>query len=176
MVTIVNRAPVKWLTRQQPVVAKSTCEAEYIAAAEANTLTMWLNNLIHEIRLPTTKPTLHVDNTAAVQMAKSMGATKGRKCIDVRYHYLHDTVQNRKLQITRTPSSEQYADICTKPLKVTMFKKHKEHIKICAPSPRLGGNVVPSRTTHRRSRTAHVNINTVVPSRVSKTEHSNRTD
>ena len=158
------------------MVAKSKCEAEYIAVAEATNLTMWLHDLIHEIRLLTTQPTLHVYNTAAVQMAKSMGATKMRKCIDLRYHYLHDTVQNKMLQITRIPSSEQYADICTKPLKATIFKQHKEHIKIRAPSPRVGGNVVPSRTTHRRSCTAHVNINTVVPSRVSKTGHSNRTD
>ena len=27
MVTMVNRAPVQWLARQQPIVAKSTCEA-----------------------------------------------------------------------------------------------------------------------------------------------------
>ena len=148
------------------MVAKSTCEAEYIAAAETTTLTMWLHNLIHELRLPTTTPALHVDNTAAAQMAKSMGATKWRKCIEVRYHYPHETVQNKKLQITRNPSSEQYADLCTKTQKATMLKKHKEHIKIRAPSPRVGGNVVPSRTTHRRSPTAHVNINTVVLSRV----------
>ena len=106
MVTTVNGAPVKWLSRQQPVVAKSTCEAEYISAAETTTLTMWLHNLIVELGLPTAKPTLHMDNTAAVQMAKSMGATKRRKCIDVRYHYLHDTVQKQKLLITWIPSSE----------------------------------------------------------------------
>ena len=35
MPTMVNNALVQWLARQQSVVAKSTCEAEYIAAAEA---------------------------------------------------------------------------------------------------------------------------------------------
>ena len=40
MLTMVNNAPVQWLARQQPVVAKSTCEAEYKAAAEATTNTV----------------------------------------------------------------------------------------------------------------------------------------
>ena len=35
MLKTVNSAPVQWLAWQQPVVAKRTCEAEYIAAAEA---------------------------------------------------------------------------------------------------------------------------------------------
>ena len=95
MITLANGAPVQWLARKQTVVAKSTCEAEYIAA-EATTLTLWLHNLIAELQLNPATPTLHVDNTAAVQMDKSSGATKRRKCIDVKYHYLHDTVQAKK--------------------------------------------------------------------------------
>ena len=35
MVTLFNGVPVHWLARQQPVVAKSTCEADYISASEA---------------------------------------------------------------------------------------------------------------------------------------------
>ena len=96
MITLANGAPVKWLARQQKVVAKSTCGAEYIAAAEATTLTLWQHNMIAELQLNPATPTLHVDKTAAVQMAKSSGATKRRKCIDVKYHYLHDTVQAKK--------------------------------------------------------------------------------
>ena len=111
VVTLVNEAPVQWLAERQPVVAKSKCEAEYIAAAETKALTLWLHNLVREIQLPTSTPTVHVDNTAAVQMAKSMGGTKRRKCIDVRCHYHHDTVQKGKLHVRRIPSIEKYADI-----------------------------------------------------------------
>lgn len=55
---------------------KSTCETEYIAAAGATTLTLWLLNLIAELQLNPTTPTLHVYNTAGVQMAKNRGATE----------------------------------------------------------------------------------------------------
>ena len=63
---------------------------------------------------------MHFDNTAAVQMAKSMGATKRRKCIDVRYHYLHEIVQEGIMKIERIPTTEPYHDIFTKPLKATL--------------------------------------------------------
>ena len=41
--------------------------------------------LIAGTGLTIARPTLHIDNTAAPQMAKSMGATRRRMCIDVRY-------------------------------------------------------------------------------------------
>lgn len=92
MITIVNGAPFHFLVRQQPIVAKRTCEAEHVAAAEAATLTRWLQQLIADAGLTTVRPTMHIENNAAAQMAKSMGATRRRKCIDVRYHYLHYTI------------------------------------------------------------------------------------
>ena len=133
ILTTVNGAPVQWLAKQQPVVAKSTCEAEYIAAAESTTVTLWLHNLLKEARLPTESPTLHVDNTAAVQVANNTGATRRRKCIDVSYHYLHDRVQKGELKILRIPTTQQYAEIFTKPLKATLYQRHKNNIQIRKP-------------------------------------------
>ena len=68
---MVKEVPVKWLARQQRIVAKSTCEAEYIAAAEATKLTIYMQKLVAETRLPTTRPTMHIVNTPAAQMAKT---------------------------------------------------------------------------------------------------------
>ena len=76
ILTTVNGAPVQWLAKQQPVVGKSTFEAEYIAAAESTTVTLWLHNLLKEARIPTSSPTLPLDNTVAVQMANNTGATR----------------------------------------------------------------------------------------------------
>ncbi|CDF33638.1 unnamed protein product [Chondrus crispus] len=135
MLTMVNGAPVQWLAKQQPVVAKSTCEAEYIAAAEAATLTTWLQKLITEMGITIARPTMHIDNTAAVQTANSTGATRRRKCIDVRYHYLYDIVQKGEITIRRIPTTEQYADILTKPLKAMLYKRHQTHIQLRLPPP-----------------------------------------
>ena len=42
-------APISWLTLKQKVVALSTCEAEYVAAATAAYQTMWLRRLLDEL-------------------------------------------------------------------------------------------------------------------------------
>ena len=75
-------------------------------------------------------------------MAKSMGATKRRKCMDVRYHYLHDIVQKGIVKIERIPTTEQYADIFTKHLKATLYKTHKIYIQI---RPTTASAIQPSR-------------------------------
>ena len=46
ILTKVNGAPIQWLRKQQAVVEKSTCEAEYIASAESSTVTFRLHNLL----------------------------------------------------------------------------------------------------------------------------------
>ena len=109
MVTLLNGSRVQWLARQQPIVAKSTCEAEYIAAAETATLTVWLTNMLRETTLNTGQPTFYIENTAAAQLAKNTGATRRRKCIDIRYHFLRETVQTGKLKVARIPIEEQKA-------------------------------------------------------------------
>ena len=159
MVTLVNRAPVQLLAKQQPIFAKSTCESEYIAAAETTALTLRLHNLVLEIQLPTSTPTLNTDNTAAVKMAKSMGATERRKFIDVRYNFHHDTVQKVKLQLRRIPSIQQYADILTKLLQASLYRAHKaklavKDIRDTLPSRR--GECGSLQTQDRRSDNAHV--------------------
>ena len=70
-ITLLNGSPVQWLSRQQPIVTKSTCEAEYIAAAKTATLTIWLPNMMRETTIPTRQPVLHIENTVDVQMAKT---------------------------------------------------------------------------------------------------------
>jgi hypothetical protein len=42
-------APIAWGFNKQPIVALSTCEAEYVAAFDAAREAIWLRNLLAEI-------------------------------------------------------------------------------------------------------------------------------
>ena len=42
-------APIAWGSNKQPIVALSTCEAEYIAASDAAREATWLRNLLAEL-------------------------------------------------------------------------------------------------------------------------------
>jgi hypothetical protein len=44
-------APIAWGSHKQPIVALSTCEAEYVAASDVTREVTWLRNLLAEIDL-----------------------------------------------------------------------------------------------------------------------------
>lgn len=57
---------VRCLAKQGPIVVQSTCRAEYITAAEAENIMLWVRHLVNELQVPTQQPQLHVNDTAAV--------------------------------------------------------------------------------------------------------------
>ncbi|CAN0407586.1 unnamed protein product, partial [Discosporangium mesarthrocarpum] len=99
-----------------PVAAQSTTEAEYIALGDAAKEAVYLNSSITElgpfkIKIITT----HDDNMGALHLASNIFSAK-TKHIPVRYHFLKQLVQEAKIHIEHVASSEQLADILSKPL------------------------------------------------------------
>ncbi|KAM1366487.1 hypothetical protein ACFX2H_000047 [Malus domestica] len=68
-----NGGAVSWKIKKQSVIADSTTEAEYVAAAEAGKEAFWMKKFITELGVvPTiTSPvTLYCDNSGAIAQAK----------------------------------------------------------------------------------------------------------
>jgi hypothetical protein len=71
-------APISWQSLKQKIVALSTCEAEYVAAATAACQAVWLRRLLGElIREEARPPTLMVDNQPAMPMQRIQSSTTG---------------------------------------------------------------------------------------------------
>lgn len=134
MVISINGGTIHWQAKQQPIVAKSTCEAEYIAAAEAATHTLWIRNLLRELGITLPPTPLHIDNSAAAHMARQQAPTKRRKCIDIKYHFLQDTIKQNAIKVVRVPTHDMPAVLMTKPLKRSTFQRHLRNLRIEAPS------------------------------------------
>ncbi|GAU26253.1 hypothetical protein TSUD_224440 [Trifolium subterraneum] len=84
-------APISWCSRKEPVVALSTCEAEYIAASLSACQGVWLSNLIDEIsNVKCDSVILKVDNMSAINLAKNPIAHGRSKHIELRFHYLRE--------------------------------------------------------------------------------------
>ena len=63
VVVFLRSAPISWLLLKQKVLALSTCEAEYVAAATAVCQVVWLRRLLGELTsVEAHPPTLMVDN------------------------------------------------------------------------------------------------------------------
>jgi hypothetical protein len=48
-VFILAGSAVSWLSKKQPIISKSTCEAEFVAMQEAARVTVWISLLLKEL-------------------------------------------------------------------------------------------------------------------------------
>ena len=113
-----------WMSRKQPIVTLSTCEAEYVAATSCVCHAIWLRNLLKELSLPQEEPTeICVDNKSAIALAKNPVFHDRSKHIDTRYHFIRECIAKRNVQMEYVRSKDQIADIFTKPLKFEDFAR-----------------------------------------------------
>lgn len=98
-------------------MALSSCEAEYIAASSAACEALWLRNLLQELgHTQEGSTTVYVDNVSAIKLAKNPVQHGRSKHIDTRFHFLRDQVKQGTIILKYCNTSEQVADIFTKPL------------------------------------------------------------
>lgn len=127
-VILFGNGPVAWCSRRQPIVALSSTEAEYIAAAECCKEVLYLKSLIEELTGCVLKTNLYIDNQSAISLAKTGVLNKRSKHIDVRYKFIHERVISGDVNVMYCPTEKQIADILTKPLNFVKFKKLRDII------------------------------------------------
>ena len=113
-----------WLSKMQPIITLSTCEAVYVAATACTCHAIWLRNLLKELSMSQINPTeICVDNKSAIALAKNPVFHDRSKHIDTRYHFIRECVTSKQVQLKYVKSQDQIADIFTKPLKTENFAR-----------------------------------------------------
>ncbi|KAK2440388.1 putative mitochondrial protein [Trifolium repens] len=116
------KAPVAWCSKKQPVVALSSCEAEYIAGAYAACQAVWINSVLRELQIDVKKPiTLQIDNQSAINLAKNPVLHGRSKHIEARFHFLREQVNQNLIEVVHCATGSQIADAMTKSLKIDRF-------------------------------------------------------
>jgi hypothetical protein len=122
-------SPVAWQSQKQKVVALSSCEAEYVAATTAACQAMWLRRLLDDITSKQSgATTIFIDNKSAIQLCKNPVFHDRSKHIEVRYHYIRHCIDDGKINVEHISTSEQLADILTKPLARVRFQELRTRI------------------------------------------------
>ena len=124
-VFMLNGGAISWCSRRQAVVATSTAEAEYIAAAATVKEAMWLSKLMQDLQQWDGQPLqLLTDNQAALALLTGSNSNSQRaKHIDIVYHYARERVERGDVAFAYCPSSEMIADALTKPVTLQVFGK-----------------------------------------------------
>lgn len=129
--------PIVWASKMQTDIALSTTESEYSALSEAAREVLWLMGLMTEVKermapetinIPTIKCTIFEDNEGAKAMATVPKMRPRTKHINGRMHHFRSAVSSGKLAIESIDTSNQLADIGTKPLAKDLFTRLRKEI------------------------------------------------
>jgi hypothetical protein len=111
------------MSMKQMVVVKSSCEAEYMASAAATQAT-WLRRLLEKMTGVTVpKPTIKMDNMAAIALAKNPILHDHSKHSDVMFHYTRECVERGDVDVEQVDTNELRKKISI--IKVSTIKKQK---------------------------------------------------
>jgi hypothetical protein len=122
---------VAWLSKKQGSISLSTTEAEYIAAATCCTQVLWMIQTLADLEVKYTAPIpIHCDNTSAISVSKNPVFHSKTKHIPIKYHFLREQVTNQIVQVNYIPTTEQIADIFTKPLAKTPFEYLRQKLGV----------------------------------------------
>ena len=106
-----------WQSQKQKIVALSSCKSEYVAVTTAACQGIWLSRLLGEFRETETGAVkLKVDNKSAISLAKNPVMHDRSKHIELRYHFIRDCVEKKKIELEFVETEHQLANMFTKPL------------------------------------------------------------
>lgn len=108
---------ISWTSRKQRVVARSSTKAEYRALAYTSAEILWINQLLRDLQVTLQQPPISLcDNIGGTFMCKNPIISSRSKHINLEFHFVREQVETGALKICHVSSSDQLADIFTKPL------------------------------------------------------------
>jgi hypothetical protein len=128
-----GESPVSWLSQKQKIVAQSSCEAEYIAAATAACQGVWLRRLLGDLmNKEEERVVLNINNKSAISLCKNPVHHDRSKHIDTKYHYIRECVEESKIEVNYVCTDDQLADILTNSLGRLKFLEMRGKIGVQA--------------------------------------------
>jgi len=135
-----GQTPISWKSGKQRTVARSSTEAEYKALADGTAEVIWLQYLLTDLQVPSVPaPTIWCDNLGATYLSANPIFHARTKHVEVDYHFVHDRVAKKEIQIRFIPSRDQLADVFTKPLSAASFTAFRIKLRVDPPPSALGG-------------------------------------
>ena len=117
-------AAISYLSKKQPTIALSSTEAEIMAASIGALEAVYLRTLLTDLGMPVEFPTeLYVDNSGAIDWAHDHTTTDRTKHIERRHLKIRELVEDAAIRVKFIGSTDNVADIFTKPLEKKEFLK-----------------------------------------------------
>jgi hypothetical protein len=117
VVILARGAPIVWMSKKQSMVATSSTEAEYYAAAASVAEVAGVRSVLVDLGMEQKTPTrIYEDNKSCIAIAYKPMHHGRTKHFDIKAHFLRDRIEKEEVEIKYCPTSEMIADMLTKSL------------------------------------------------------------
>jgi len=120
----IGKGPVFTKSSIQKVIGISSTEVELIGVATSLPQVIWVRDFLLEQGYLIGPAVLYQDNQSTIKLAERGSAASERtRHIAIRFFFVHDRIASGEIAIEYMPTGHMLADILTKPLQGTLFRR-----------------------------------------------------
>ncbi|GJR72143.1 putative ribonuclease H-like domain-containing protein [Tanacetum coccineum] len=112
---------ISWQCKKQTIVANSTTEAEYVAAANCCGQVLWIQNQMLDYGFNFMNTKIYIDNESTICIVKNPVFHSKIKHIEIRHHFIRDSYEKKLIQVIKIHTDHNVADLLTKAFDVSRF-------------------------------------------------------
>ncbi|GJV10109.1 putative ribonuclease H-like domain-containing protein [Tanacetum coccineum] len=109
-----GRRLISWQCKKQTIVATSTTEAEYVAAANCCGQVLWIQNQMLDYGFNFMNTKIYIDNESTICIVKNPVFHSKTKHIAIRHHFIRDAYEKKLIQVLKIHTDDNVADLLTK--------------------------------------------------------------
>ncbi|GJU40391.1 putative ribonuclease H-like domain-containing protein [Tanacetum coccineum] len=114
-----GRRLISWQCKKQTIVATSTTEAEYVAAANCCGQVLWIQNQMLDYGFNFMNTKIYIDNESTICIVKNPVFHSKTKHIAIRHHFIRDAYEKKLIQVLKIHTDDNVADLLTKAFDVS---------------------------------------------------------
>ncbi|GJT34454.1 putative ribonuclease H-like domain-containing protein [Tanacetum coccineum] len=112
---------ISWQCKKQTIVANSTTEAEYVAAANCCGQVLWIQNQMLDYGFNFMNTKIFIDNESTICIVKNPVFHSKTKHIKIRHHFIRDCYEKKLIQVIKIHIDHNVVDLLTKAFDVSRY-------------------------------------------------------
>ncbi|GKB43893.1 putative ribonuclease H-like domain-containing protein [Tanacetum coccineum] len=117
-----GRRLISWQCKKQTIVATSTTEAEYVAAANCCGQVLWIQNQMLDYGFNFMNTKIYIDNESTICIVKNPVYHSKTKHIVIQHHFIRDAYEKKLIQVIKIHTDDNVPDLLTKAFDVSRFQ------------------------------------------------------
>ncbi|GJZ80540.1 putative ribonuclease H-like domain-containing protein [Tanacetum coccineum] len=123
-----GRRLISWQCKKQTIMATSTTEAEYVAAANCCGQVLWIQNQMLDYGFNFMNTKIYIDNESTICIVKNPIFYSKTKYIAIRHHFIRDAYEKKVIQVLKIHTDDNVADLLTKAFDVSSYLGFRESL------------------------------------------------